>query len=171
MYEFIPKTDKKKTKNAVSALVLGGIAIFIVTLISDSMPFKWIFQTVGLVLVTAGIFFMTRYLTKEFLYRVAPSGSGADLTVTELTRKSRITVCRISLCNIARLEVFSSSEKDKEKALVSSFKKEGRKRFDYCADPKPEKFVWIVANECGEEIAVKLSYDKTLCKLINPQTE
>ena len=168
MYEYIPQTNKAKEKNTVSALLLGGFAIMIVTSVADNMPLKWIFQLIGLLIITAGIFIMTRYLYKSFLYRVSPTEDGtADLSVIELQKKSRITVCRISVSGILEVHHLTLEKKDAEKELVAKIKADGRKRFDYCAEFAPEHFMWIIADECGERIAIKLSYDETLYGILS----
>ena len=171
MYEFTPDPNKKNAKNIVSALILGGFAVMLVTSVAHTMPFKWAIQLFGIVTIALGIFVMTRYVAKNFVYRVEQTDSGADLTVTEIQKKSEITLCRIALSSIEQVHVCTSAEKEKEKSLVSSFSKDGRKRFNYCADINPEKFIWILANECGESVAVKLSFDETLCKILESRAE
>ena len=168
MYEHIPQSNKTKAKNIVSALLIGGFAIMTVTSSAKDMPLKWLFQLAGLAVITAGIFIMTRYLFKSFLYRVSPTDTGsADLSVIELQKKSRITVCRISVSGISEIRVFSAEEKEKEKTLLAEIKAGGRKRFDYCADLNPDRFMWLMADECGESVAIKLSYDETLYGILS----
>lgn len=171
MYEFIPQGSNKKAKNAITALILGGFAIMLVTMTAEEMPFKWAIQTVALVILAAGVLLMTRYVSKSFIYRVAQDEDTLDLSVIELQRKSRITVCRMALENISEVHVLEASDQDKEKALVATFKADGCKRFNYCIDFKPEKYIWIVADECGESVAVKLTYDEKLCDIIAPKAE
>ena len=171
MYEFIPQGSNKKAKNAISALILGGFAIMLVTMTAENMPFKWALQTVSIVLLAAGILLMTRYVSKSFIYRVAQDDDTLDLYVIELQRKSRITVCRIALANINEVHVLDASEQDKDRSFVATFKADGRRRFNYCIDFKPEKFIWVVADECGERVAVKLTYDERLCDIIAPKAE
>ena len=65
----------------------------------------------------------------------------------------------------------TSEEKDKEKALLAKIKSDGRKRFDYCADLSPDRFMWLIADECGERVALKLSYDETLYGILSPNKE
>lgn len=168
MYEYIPQGSNKNAKNIISLLILGGFAIMLFTMMAENVPFKWVLQLIGLVLMAVGVLLMTRYVSRSFIYRVDTTDEGTDLTVIELQRKSRITVCRISLSNIKDVHVMSISDKEQEKALVSAFKTDGRKRFNYCIDLNPEKFMWIVADECGEEVAVKLTYDEKLCEIITP---
>ena len=87
----------------------------LVTSVADHMPFKWAVQLAGIVTLAIGIFILTRYVFKSFLYRIDATESGADLTVTEIQKKSRITVCRIAVSNIEQVNLFSSGEKEKEK--------------------------------------------------------
>ena len=172
MYEHIPQSNKAKAKNIASALLVGGFTIMAVTSAAKEMPLKWLFQLAGLAVITVGIFIMTRYLFKSFLYRVSQTDTGsADLSVIELQKKSRITVCRISVSGILEVCVFTPEEKDKEKALLAKIKSDGRKRFDYCADLSPDRFMWLIADECGERVALKLSYDETLYGILSPNKE
>ena len=171
MYEFTPKGSNKSTKTAISALILGGFAIMLVTMTAENMPFKWALQTAAIAVIATGILLMTRYVSKGYTYCVEQKDETLDFSVIEMQGKVRITICRIALSNISEVHVLEASEQDKEKTLVASFKANGQKRFNYCTDFKPEKFIWLVANECGENVAVKLNYDEKLCELLTPTEE
>jgi len=166
MYEITPQGNRQKAKNIVSALILGGFAVMLVTSVADSMPFKWAFQLGGLAVITAGIFVLTRYVSRTFSYKVEQTDTGADFTITELQRKSFVTVCRIALSNIKEIKVFDSTQKSAEKDFLATVRKDGRKTFNYCVDINPDKFVWVVADECGQSVAVKITYDEKLCEIL-----
>lgn len=168
MYEYIPQGSNKNAKNLISLLILGGFVIMLVTMMSEGVPFKWALQLTGLILMAIGILLMARYVSRSFIYRVEQTDGGADLSVIEIQRKSRIVVCRISLSNIKDVHILGAADKEQEKTLVDTFKADGRKKYNYCIDVNPEKYVWIVADECGEDIAVKLTYDEKLCEIIMP---
>ena len=171
MYEFIPKGSNKSTKTAISALIVAGFAIMLVTLMSENMPFKWVFQIIAIAIIATGILLMTRYVSKGFIYSVTQNEEKLDFSVVEMQGKIRITICRIAIENILEVHVLEASEQEKEKALIATFKADKRARFNYCVDFKPEKFIWVVADECGERIAVKLNYDEKLCEIMTPQGE
>ena len=130
MYEFIPKGSNKSTKTAISALIVAGFAIMLVTLTSENMPFKWVFQIIAIAIIAAGILLMTRYVSKGFIYSVTQNEEKLDFSVVEMQGKIRITICRIAIENILEVHVLEASEQEKEKALIAAFKADKRARFN-----------------------------------------
>ena len=89
-----------------------------------------------------------------------------DLTVTEWQRKSRMTVCRLSLDGIERVERIEYADRARRDALKKEFRAEGRKTFYYTVNLMPPSLCYVIATECGEPLAVIIEADERLKELM-----
>ena len=171
MYEFIPKRTNNKARNSVMLLFFGSFALLFLTTAQNGLPFRWALQLIAVALLTVSIFLTTRYLTKIYVYRIESSERGADLVVLEAGRngRKRTTVCRIALSGISRRYLVDASDATSDKS--KEIKKQGLSVYDYRPDLNPQKSILIIANEGGEELGIRLAYDKTLYGLLAPQNE
>lgn len=162
MYEVFPKKKDSVARNLAAVLfIIAVIAMYISTL--PGLPLRSIVQLLSVGLMIAGLLVMGRYIFTSYAYAVtATDNEGLDLTVTEIKRRSRITVCRISVSGIECVEILKRGEKDRLAKL-----RKGRKVFDYRVDMSPAQYCCVVANECGEEVTIKLSYDERLISILS----
>ena len=143
-------------------LLLGSIAMLLLTKIFV-FPAEWAVQLIGLGMLTVGVFIYARYIKRDFVYAsVIDEDGGVDFTVTEQTYKKSVVVCRISTANIEKIFVVDQGDKTKELQLKQLIKDGKYKRFNYCADLFDEKYICVLANECGQPVALKLSYHHSL---------
>lgn len=167
MYEYIPEKNPKKMTGIL--ILLGAVAVLMLLLPSvfESLPYKWSFQLVGVGAIAAMIYIVSVYSARSFVYRVRAREDalgvvlGYDLTVTEVTQRSAVTVCRIGLENISAVERLSDGQaaaRAQKKNAVSK----GYKRFNYVADMSAPVRCIIYACECGENVAVRISADEYL---------
>ena len=82
-----------------------------------------------------------------------------------MQRKSRITVCRISLSSIKKVALCDSPKSRKE--IAAEIKKEKRSLFDYRIDISPEHYICVFSDEGGELTAIYLAYDEKLFEYIS----
>ena len=172
MYEWNPKSANTTARKLILLFFIGAGALMLVTMLFPSVPFRWVFQLIALGLLSAAIFFVTRYVTKSFLYRIETTADGsADLTVTEISSggKRRITVCRIGLDHILTRELLDNPAKTSER--LASLKKEKIKYYDYTVEYQSAESILLIVNEGGEEIALRLSFDADLFALLRPKKE
>jgi hypothetical protein len=163
MYEFTPQRSNRTAINVSSSLFIIGVLAMFATNIPN-LPYRWIMQLVTICLFVAALTIMGRFIFKSYTYAIITNGEcSADLTVTEIKRKSRITVCRISLSGIEKVIVATS---DKSDAEANSSR--GRKIYNYCVDMSPKQYICIFAEECGEKLVIKLSFDQKLLDMITP---
>ena len=168
LYEFTPQKDTKKLSSISGVLFIGAILIMLCTIIFGGMAFRWVFQLTALGMFTAAIFITTRYVMKSFVYRIESSdntedeNSSPDLTVTEIQNRHTITVCRLALSGIEETVILTPDNKATASDLKQRIKSEHRKFYNYCADFMPQKQICILVTECGEKLAVYLSYDEEL---------
>ncbi len=167
--QWIPKKNNQTAKNMILLLFGGSFALLAVTAAFPAVPFRWIFQTIALLLLTAAVFLVTRYLTKMFVYRVVETDEGGhDLTVTEAATngKRAVTVCRVGLEQIRRAVLLDFSDGGASLDVWKDFKK-GRKRIhDYRVDLRPTKSILLIVNEGGEELYILLSHETDLFDLL-----
>lgn len=166
MYEIIPqRTNKAATYTSAVMLITAFAAMFFSGI--SWLPYRSIMQLASLVILAFAILILIRYVLTRYIYCVIPTDGGDfDLTVTEAKRKSRITVCRISLSGIERVTVINS---EKKKTLPEMTK--GYKVFNYCVDIAPERYCCVFAEECGEKLVLKLSYDEQLFAILSKGTD
>ena len=172
-YEWIPPKSNQKARTAVIVLFFGAFALMLLPNILPSLPFRWVPQFLGLFLLTAGVFLVTRYLTKLFIYRIVGEGASLDLTVTEAASngKRKITVCRVGLSNIHRLVVLDASKPEIEKKERELLKKSRVKQYDYRPDLCPQKSILLIVEEGGEELCLFLAYEERLASYLAPSED
>ncbi len=173
MYQVVPKRTNTKASGLILLFFAGAAALMLITMLVPSIPFRWVFQLISLFLLTVAIFFVTRYSTKSFFYRIESRGGEdrGDLTVTETDTKGKkqITVCRVGVCNVIRCDHLKDP-KQAEGALID-LKKRRIKLFDYTVDFHPADSILVLVNEGEEELAIRLSFDLVLLQLLTPAEE
>ena len=162
IFEFTPEKNTKKLSLVTGLLIIGAAVLMAATMITENLPYRWAIQLLALGMLAMGIFFTTRYVMKSYVYAVIKTDDGNDFTVTEIQGRHTITVCRIGLSGIERAVVVHSADREADSAVKKQIRAEKRKHFNYCADLFAEKYMCLFVNECGEELAIKLSYDECL---------
>ena len=164
MKEIRPSRSNNKASTLTLILLIAAVAVFAICVAFKSIPFRWGFQLAAIGLFTAGVYIVARYLTKFYSYRI----DGDELTVTELSGKRQLTVCRISLSSVKKISLVDFPE-GKNITLPDEIKKERKKRFDYRVDLSPNRFILIETDEGYENSAIYLSYDETLWRLLGAE--
>ena len=162
LFEFIPAKNTKRLGLISGLLLLGGSIIMLVTAILEGIAWKWVFQLISICMFGISIFLVSRYVMKNYIYAVISTEGGNDFTVTELQNKKKTTVCRIAVSNIEKAVVIEQGNKSGEDAIKALIKQGKYKRFNYCADIFDEKCIYLLADECGERVAIKLSWGEKL---------
>lgn len=165
MYEITPKRTNKAASYTSAAMIFTAFAAMLFSGISW-LPYRSLMQLAALVILGFAILILVRYVLTVYVYAIIPTDNGGyDLTVTEARRKSRITVCRISLSGIES----ARTEDAKDKKALSE-KAKGYKVFNYCVDLAPAEYYCIFAEECGEKILLKLTCDDEFIDIISRLT-
>ena len=160
MYEWIPARQNKTAEKMMLLLFGGAFSVFFLTVIVSGIPFRWLFQLLGIGLFVAAIFLFTRYRGKKFIYRVIEDGEGGwDLTVTETAANGKrpVTVCRVGLSGLCELTVLDLSDGGASTASMNAIKKKRKKIYDYSVDFRPTRSVMAVFSEGGQEFTLRLS--------------
>ncbi len=162
IFEFIPKKNTNKLTMITAFLLMGAAVIFLVTMLCENMPYRWMLQLLSIGMLGVMIFIVTRYIMKNFVYTVQRTEEGDDFTVTELQGRRSVTVCRIGMSSVEQVTVVERNDRHADMMLKNTVKAQKRKMFDYCADLISDKYICVLANECGTALAIKLSYDESL---------
>ena len=173
LYEYAPKKDIKRLSLTTIAAFAGAAVMVLVTVMFPEMAYKWAVQLISIGLIAVGIFFTSRYIMRSYVYRVEvfDENEGPELTVTEIQGRHIITVCRLTLSSIDGTVTVCPTDKPEVDALKARINAEKRKKYDYCVDMFGDKQICVLATVGGEGIAVKLSYDKQLEKLLTVNDE
>ena len=163
MYEITPQKTNRRA-HYISAILL--IAAFISMFASNlpNLPYRSVMQFSALVMLSVSVLMIIKYTLSSYSYAIIKDGDGYDLTVSELKRRSNITVCRIALDGIEQITLASRSDKDLCTKLTEASK--GTKTYNYTVDLAPAEYIHLITNECGERITIKLSYDKRLFEIL-----
>lgn len=162
LFEFIPTKNNQRLGLVSGLLLIGGSIMLLVTYIFSDITAKWAFQLLAICMFGVSIFLVSRYVMKNYIYAIISTEGGNDFTVTELQSKKKTTVCRISVSNIEKAFVIEQGDKANEDAVKALIKDGKYKKYNYCADLFDEKSIYILADECGERVAIKLSWGEEL---------
>ncbi len=166
LFEFKPSKNVKKLRSVTGLLIIGAALLTVMTVILNDIPYRWAIQLLSLGMLVVGIFITSRYIMKSYLYAVTKGDGGEnDFTVTELQGRNRVTVCRIGLGNIEHAVVVPQGDREAETEVKNKIKSEKRKQFNYCEDLFDEKYICLFVTECGEPLAIKLSWGAELEKI------
>jgi len=165
LFEFTPKKNVSRLGLITGILIIGAAVLMLITVLFGSMSYRWVLQLISIGMLTAGIFVTSRFIMKSYVYAVVQAEDGNDLTVTEIQGRHTITVCRIGMASITEAVVVSKSDSEKHKALNEKIKSGKCKKFNYCADLLEDKYICLLAEECGEPLAIKLSWDESVERL------
>lgn len=160
MYEYIPNPPKKKAKTVGMTLFILSLVIFFVSGI-EGVAYPAILQTVAVVIMTAAILLVGKYLTRAYRYRVEKTNGEYELIVDEISKTSMVTVCRLELQKLCKVEAWKKGYKPPK----------GVKIYDYCVDIAPTDsylltFLDGAFSMNGEKIYVRLSPDERLTEIL-----
>ena len=151
MYEYIPEGKRSGMKRVCFWLFACAILLFFASGF-EGVLYPAIMQTVSVLIVAVTIMLMGRYLLRHYLYRIADDGEGPDFRVDELSRRGRVTVCRLALSQLVSAKEWSDETKPPR----------GVKIYNYCVEIKPRES-WILEFEDGDDrIFIRLSPDDKL---------
>lgn len=161
MYEYIPNPKTKKAKVLGTVLFFLSLAVFFVSGFRG-LAYPFVLQFCAVVLMTAAILIIGKYLTHSFLYRVEEVDGVWELAVDELTRASRVTVCRLELTKLLRVE-----------PITKDFRlPKGAKVYNYCVDLCPTDSYLLTFSDGAfafdnRELLVRLSPDTRLLEIFS----
>lgn len=175
IYECAPAKDLKKLSGLVMILICAALGLFLIPSVFPDMPYRWALQLLGFACLAAVIYIAARYVGKALIYRIVEDEGERFLTVTEVTNggRSRITVCRIGLGNIEAVYALDKRN-DTDKLSIDKITAEAKKRrkvFSYHTDMIPAQVCYILAEEGGEPLLVKLAVDGTLVQYLKKEVD
>jgi hypothetical protein len=160
-YSYSPKS-KKNNITAVAGVCFFTAAVLYGLICTFDFAFEGVVGIVAVVLFVASMLLLTRYVFRTQVYRVVERDVGSfDLVIDEITGKNKVSVCRVALANIEKVEI-----RDEKNAAELKKEARGRKIFSYLPDLFPVGECWVFVTECGEELVIKLYADETLLSML-----
>ena len=166
LYEYTPPKNTKKLATVTASLLGGAIILVMMNSFLKNISTPWVFQLLAVGMLLLGVFITSRYIMKSYVYAIIEDDGSVDLTVTELQGRHVITVCRISLSGLESVVIAYKSDRASDMPVKEKIRKERRKSYNYCSDFFDDKYMCLFSDEGGTEIAVKLSWDEKLEKII-----
>ena len=161
MYEITPKKTNKAALYTASIMIITAFLAMLFTTIPN-LPYRSVMQLASVLILGIALMILGRYVYRTYSYAVIQTDEGKlDFTVTEIKRRSSITVCRIGLSGIEKVVKVT-----KENKKSTNSERAGRKVFNYCVDMSPAEQYYIFCEECGESLLIKLSPDEPLFELL-----
>ena len=168
--EYIPERNNQKISGLILVCLIGGFLLLAFTSVLKGLPFRWVLQLMGIGLLSGAIYLYTAYITRAFVYRVMVREDGErDLLIDEIRRKSRTTVCRISLSGIRRVEQIPSGDREKMSALKKELRKAGYRQYTYDTSFLPSSVCFLLADECGEMLAIRIPDEDGLLRMLGQE--
>lgn len=160
MYEYKARRGNKRA--AMITLLSSGIAAICLLCGTLFGSLRGIAEIIGLFMVAFAILIASRYLLKDYVYRLEMTEEGrVDLTVTELQGRRRITVCRIGLDEIGEILVEAPETRKEVRARLKEMK-----RYDYCVDLSPTRSLYLIFSDGDRTVSVRIVPDERMEKLL-----
>ena len=159
-YEYDPKSNKKREKLAVAALL-----IFAATLVGfsqiPSLPYPSLAQLLMVFALVGVVMLVSRCLLRRFVYAVVPSDRGEsdarDFVITEYYGNHVSVVCRISTANIE-----SITRLTRENRREISQKLRRQRVYYYTAQLWGEHFYLLTVRDDEEVFYIRILADTAL---------
>ena len=168
MHEYTQMANRtNKIAQNVAAFLFTTALVLLAFSAIFNVSFSGVYQSLSIICLSTGTLILTAYVMRDYRYSVVKNDDGSlDLTVTEVKKKSNITVCRVSLAGIEAVEIYS-----KERADELRKKGRGRKTFSYFPEISPPRQCWVYVSECGEDYLLKLVPDDELLRILELAAE
>ena len=169
IYEYTPMKDTKKLATVTGSLLGGAAILVLIYLFVPKISAPWIFQLLAVGMLMLAVFITSRYIMKSYVYAIVEEEGEKLLTVTEIQGRHTITVCRLSLAGLEAAVTVPKGDTVAQAAVKQRIRAEKRKSYNYCIDLFEEKFICLYSEEGGERIAVKVTWEEELEKLIEKE--
>ncbi len=161
MYHFKSKRTGKCARSVSVALLAASLVLYISQAVLP-VPYRPLWQTGAIISLVCAFGLIMRFSFKSFSVDIVDKEGSLDMTVTEIQGKSRVTVCRIALSGIEKVEILHKGDKIPRELLRD------RKKFSYLPDLFMDEQCLIWATECGEKLLIILEPDEQLIRIISP---
>ena len=165
MYEYFPKEPKKKEQMLLFGFLIGGSFLYGISQIPN-LPFPAILQVVSFFLFTGAVIVLSRYLLRNYAYRIEPREGFdvCDLTVTEYCGKRISVVCRISLSDVIAVRHVTVQE-----ARSIARLQKGKTVYDYTCRISPENLYLLTVRNGEETYDLRIVADDGLVAFLQHQ--
>ena len=160
-----PKHQNNLLRNLSAAFFGGGAICYLCALFT---PFPALAQTVAIALFCAAIFLVARH-QEQYTYRLEPDawgGEGSDIVVTQKKNRQHITVCRLGVSDVRRIDVQTA---DNAAALKQAYA--NVRVHSYCIDVRPASSVYLTFDDGGNEVVIRLQCSNELIEIFRKELE
>ena len=163
MYEYFPKEPKKKELLILVGLLGVGFFLYGISQI-PGLPFPAILQLLSFVCMTGVVIVSTRYLLRDFCYRIefAENTDVPDFTVTERCGRRITVVCRVSVNDVVEVRPICSKEARK---LAKSQKE--RRVYDYTCRIDSDHLYLLTVRDGETLYDIRIMADQGLIKYLS----
>ena len=161
--------NTKKLATVTGALLGGAVILILMYKLIPNLGTPWMFQLLAVGMLMLAVFITARYIMKGYVYAIVEEENEKLLTVTEIQGRHTITVCRLALSGLETVVIVPKGDKSADMSVKERIRSEKRKSYNYCSDLFEEKYICVFSCESGESIAVKLSWDGKMEKLLDEE--
>ena len=155
-YEYMPAPKNQWVKTLCIGLFFGALVLFLTSGFEGVIAMPWILQTLSVIMMVTSILLMGKYLMKYYLYRIEEVDDGVDFTVTEITRRGGVTVCRLALSQLTSVTEWSKENRPPR----------GKRIYNYCADARPVTSCLLTFADGNDVIYVRFSPDEKMMEIL-----
>ncbi len=108
-----PKATNKRAQYLIAAFLFAAAAFFVLYLAMEH--YKGLIGLVSVGFITAAVFIYTKYVAPEYYYDIMIANDTPLFVIRQLTGKRYVTLCRIELRSIMKVERFTAAERREHK--------------------------------------------------------
>jgi hypothetical protein len=165
----ISYSETPKRQNRLSAVIALCCAIAGLVLLTFSryLPYTSLIQMISLIAWIVAIY-MTARAVMGYTYRLQrDEGDGQDeLAVIQTKGKKTVTVCRLLLRDLREIDLVTSAN---EKSLKEKYRAD--RIHNYCPDLCPARSVYLLFEENGQRIALRLQAGEEFLSYLKRHTQ
>lgn len=153
-YSYIPPKDAKKATIIVTACFALGLGL---VFFSGLVPYKFVMQIIGIMVLSVGLFTATRYIIRSYAYSITGKSAGDyDLVINQVQGGKSIVVCRVGMDDICDFYCEADGKKI-EKNIA---------RYDYCQNIGEKNAYFIIAELQEGKFAIRFAPDEKMVDII-----
>lgn len=162
-------SETPKRQNRLSAVIAFCCAIAGLVLLTFSryLPYTSLIQMISLIAWIVAIYMAARAVM-GYTYRLQrDEGDGQDeLAVIQIKGKKTVTVCRLLLRDLREIDLVTSAN---EKSLKEKYHAD--RIHNYCPDLCPARSVYLLFEENGQRIALRLQAGEEFLSYLKRYTQ
>lgn len=162
-------SETPKRQNRLSAVIAlcCALAGLVLLTVSRYLPYTSIVQMLSLVFWVVAVYMAARACLR-YTYRLQrDEGDGKmELAVVQIKGKQTVTVCRLLLSDLCEIDVVTPTN---GKELTEKYRAD--RIHNYCVDLSPSRSVYLLFEENGERIVLRLQTEEEFLSRLKALTD